>query len=153
MALWMQILGGGGLMLLAVGPLVSGCAVSRGGNTLESEDPSRTVPAMVAAGESRDVRSVPRLVELLESPDAGIRFYAIQSLERITGESKGYHYYDPEPTRAGAVAAWRADRRWFPHPTTTATAPAPVGGDVGGNVGGDVGREGGGEVGGGGGVK
>lgn len=85
---------------------LSGCIPStpRG---FDSPDPTSRLVAISEAGESGDASAVPDLIEQLESNDPGARLLAIRSLERITGETLGYHYADPWWSRANAVRRWR----------------------------------------------
>ncbi len=45
---------------------------------------------------------------MLDSQDPALRMFAIGALKRLTGETMGYHYGDPEPIRAAAVDRWVA---------------------------------------------
>ena len=88
--------------------LIEGCKASnhfRAG--IQAENPGDRILAIHAAGEARDRQSVPLLVDRLEDEDEGVRFFAIQALERITGQRFGYDYTKPSPTRARAVEKWR----------------------------------------------
>lgn len=96
-------------MILGLGVWVwGGCQVSRGPNTFDTDDPARKVPAIKSAGEGKKQAELVKLVGALESNDPGVRFFAIQSLEKRTGETLGYRYYDPEGPRAKAVERWKA---------------------------------------------
>ena len=75
---------------------------------MNSRDPGERIHAIVEAGEQGRQEAVPLLVDRLEDEDEAVRFFAIQSLERITGESRGYRYYDPPGLRARAVRRWRS---------------------------------------------
>ena len=75
---------------------------------MNSRDPGERIHAIVEAGERGRQEAVPLLVDRLEDEDEAVRFFAIQSLERITGESRGYRYYDPPGLRARAVRRWRS---------------------------------------------
>ena len=63
--------------------------------------------ASYRAGEARDKSAVALLVERLEDPEADVRFFAVGALQRITGETFGYRYFDDDATRAQAVGRWR----------------------------------------------
>ncbi len=75
--------------------------------TIDSPDPAGRIPAMKLAAERSDRQVLDRLVEDLDSDDAAVRFYAIESLRRITGETFDYRYFDDEHSRAPAIARWR----------------------------------------------
>jgi hypothetical protein len=82
---------------------------------LESPDVTERVRAIKWAGENQMEAAVPLLVDRLAEQDPAVRFFAIQSLERITGETLGYRYLAPPAARAQAVARWRetlASGRW-----------------------------------------
>ena len=88
--------------------LMEGCRASnhfRAG--IQSENPGDRILAIHAAGEARDRQSVPLLVDRLEDEDDGVRFFAIQALEKITGQRFGYEYTKPSPLRGRAVEKWR----------------------------------------------
>jgi hypothetical protein len=75
-----------------------------------SRDIQAKIPAIKSAAEKRDLSAAPKMVKDLESDDPAIRFYAIEGLERLTGETFGYVYYDDAPKRREAVMKWR---RWL----------------------------------------
>lgn len=94
---------------LAATLLASLCACGSGGGRrdLQSRYPLDRARAIVDAAERGDAESVHQLVTLLEDDDGAIRMYAILALERLSGQTYGYRYHDPEPARAEAVRRWR----------------------------------------------
>lgn len=74
---------------------------------LEHEDPSVRVAAIVEAGQNKDRKAVPFLVDRLGDSDSCVRFYAILALEKITGKTMGYRYYEVPQQRAAAEERWR----------------------------------------------
>ena len=88
---------------------------------MNSPDPGERIHAIVTAGEQGRQEAVPLLVDRLEDEDTAVRFFAIQSLEKITGQTKGYRYYDPPGLRARAVRRWRS---WVEARTVVATSQA-----------------------------
>ncbi|MGB2824240.1 MAG: HEAT repeat domain-containing protein [Phycisphaerae bacterium] len=74
----------------------------------QSEDPSVRMKAALQAGREKDTKSVPYLVDRLTDSEAEIRFVAVIALERITGTTRGYRYYEPPPKRDEAVQRWRS---------------------------------------------
>jgi hypothetical protein len=74
---------------------------------LTSRDPSGKIPAMKEAVRVHDLRATPQLVKALESDDAAVRFYAIEALYRLTGETFGYVYYQNEEGREPALKKWK----------------------------------------------
>ena len=102
---------------------------------LSDEDPSSKIPAIKRSVEQNDLLAAQVLVKDLDSDDPAVRFYAIEGLRRLTGETHGYNYYEDETQRRPAVEKWK---RWLadesmgvssseplPAPTTqSATPPA-----------------------------
>ena len=89
--------------------------------SLASEDAGERIPAIREAGRRRDARAVPQLVAALKSDDPAVRFYAIQALERITGTTRGYRYFDGEDQRAAAVTSWESYVKHHDRPTSSAS--------------------------------
>ena len=74
---------------------------------ITNPDPSGKIPAMKEAVRVHDLRAAPQLVKDLESDDGAVRFYAIESLRRLTDETFGYVYYQDEEQREPAVKKWK----------------------------------------------
>ena len=92
-----------------------GCSARTGPKGLASEDSAEKIPALKAAGEQRDAKLVPRIVPELANDDPAVRFYAIEALRRITGETLGYRFYDPVEDQKEAITRWQD---WIKqHPT------------------------------------
>jgi hypothetical protein len=85
-------------------PLCAGCGVHY---DVKDPDPSSKIPGMKREVERMDKSNFPVLVKDLESDDPAVRMYAIQTLERLTGNRRGYEYYADEASREPAVARWR----------------------------------------------
>jgi hypothetical protein len=62
---------------------------------------------MEIAADHHDWHAVPPMVKDLESDDPAIRFYAIEGLRRITGQTFGFRYYEDEGQRQPAVDRWK----------------------------------------------
>ena len=75
---------------------------------LQAEDPNVRLKAIHRAGQIKDEAAVPFLVDRLTDSQEVVRFFAILALERITGSTMDWNYYDPPVERAGAVDRWRA---------------------------------------------
>jgi hypothetical protein len=84
----------------------SGCTAPRGPLVVTDPDPSVKIPAIKKAVRKRDRAAVRQLVADLDSDDPAVRFYAINGLQRITGERFGYDYYADEQKRQPAVRRW-----------------------------------------------
>lgn len=120
--------------LLAVWLLGPGCAATSAPSLSSAYAPDRA-RAIVRAAERREAGAIHHLVALLEDSDAAVRMYAILALERLTGQTFEYRYYDPEPRRAAAVQRWRqavragqialSDRAPGPDSQPTVSPPQP----------------------------
>jgi hypothetical protein len=95
-------------------PAVFGAIITLAGCTgpgpvvgLKSDEVAGRIQAMKLAAQNRDAAAVPDLVTALASDDPAERLYAIEALHRITGQTLGYHYYDPEAKRAEAIQRWK----------------------------------------------
>ncbi|MDY6914443.1 MAG: HEAT repeat domain-containing protein [Planctomycetota bacterium] len=95
--------------VLIVGCLASGCRLASSGlyRRLQDEDPTIRAQAAIEAGKWQDSKAVPYLVDRLTDSEAAVRFFAIISLEKITGQTMEYRYYAPDSERIAAVARWR----------------------------------------------
>jgi HEAT repeat protein len=93
---------------------------------LQHHDPRVRTRAAARAGKARDERAVPYLVDRLTDPENEVRMVAIISLERITGETMGYYYYEPPDRRAEAVRRWR---QWLQNRRGGRTSTRPVEGE------------------------
>jgi len=58
------------------------------------------------AGDQHRMENIPQLIASLDSDDPAVRLFAIQALERITGERFGYVPYAPPHKRRAAVDRW-----------------------------------------------
>jgi HEAT repeats len=83
---------------------LTGCASPPGG--FDSPVPSKRMDAAIAAAAAGDQSAIPDLIAMLESDDALVRMVAILSLERLTGEVRGYDHAAPEWERMAAVDRW-----------------------------------------------
>lgn len=95
--------------VVAAGLIGGGCVPSETVR-IGATDPAADIPAMQDAARAHDLAAVPALVDQLDSDDPAIRFYAIQSLRELTGNTFDYRYYDDAERRRPAVARWR---RWL----------------------------------------
>lgn len=62
--------------------------------------------AIEAAAREGDHSAIPRLIETLDADDPAVRMMAIATLERLTGRTYGYRYYDAPWDRREAIARW-----------------------------------------------
>lgn len=70
-------------------------------------DPMANIPAIQEAAREHDRAAIPQLVRQLESDDPAVRFYAIEALRKLTGETLGYRFYDDADERRPAVQRWK----------------------------------------------
>lgn len=97
--------------LLVVGMVVAGCRPRPPARPLQDRDPVFVIPAIIDTAERRQTRRVHELVDLLESEDSAIRFFAIDALRQMTGEDHGFLWWSgDEEQRQQAVERWR---RWL----------------------------------------
>ena len=73
-----------------------------------SPDPNERRQAMIQAAQHQDHKAIPDLITRLDSDDAGERFLAIGTLEKITGQTLGYDYAGSPKDRSQAVDRWVA---------------------------------------------
>ena len=85
-----------------------GCQAPRGPVSIHSDDPDLKIQAMKRDAAERNPTDNPTLVRDLDSDDAAIRFYAVNTLRQVTGDDFGYRFYDDADVRKPAVARWRA---------------------------------------------
>jgi hypothetical protein len=111
---------------------VAGGCFGREKPDINSEDAALKIPAIKTSVRERrkTIRVATRLVKDLDSDDAAVRFYSIEGLQRLTGETYGYRYYDDEIERKPALREWQA---WLARirgetppvtPAVPATAPS-----------------------------
>ncbi len=96
------------IAVIALAGNMCACAGRRGPASVSNPDPSVKIPAIKAAVEANSLTAVRQLVKDLDSDDPAVRFYAIQGLQRLTGETFGYTFYADEAGRAEAVDKWNA---------------------------------------------
>jgi hypothetical protein len=94
-------------LVLAVSVVAGGCTAPRPPLVVTDPDPSVKIPAMKVAVERGDRSVVPQLVADLSSDDPAVRFYAIESLEKLTGQTFGYAYFQDDEARRPAVEKWQ----------------------------------------------
>lgn len=69
-------------------------------------DPQARIRAVQEAVETEDRAKLDELVEMLDSDDSAQRFFAINALEEITGNTFGYRHFDPPLVRREAINRW-----------------------------------------------
>jgi hypothetical protein len=94
-----------GIIVVLVGS-AGGCFTPEP-KSLNAHGAPSAIPAIKAAAEARDRKAIPRLIADLDDNDSAIRFAAIYALERITGDTLGYRYYDDQDARKPALRRWQ----------------------------------------------
>ena len=94
------------VLLLAAGAVV-GCNGPGLIDRLKAEDPRTRLIAIQEAGQTEDRRALPYLADMLSDEEGDVRLFSVGALRKITGESMGYHSYDPPAQRAAAQQRWR----------------------------------------------
>ncbi len=87
--------------------LVVGCVGMGQTRDARSGNPLDRARAAVTLADQRDTEAVHALVDLLDDPDAGVRFYAIGALRRLCGNDFGYRYYADAVARQISIETWR----------------------------------------------
>ena len=85
---------------------LTGCGGPPPVKDVSNPDPSGKIPAIVQAAKKGDRRVLNQLVKDLDNDDPAVRFYAIRTLEQLTGERLGFVYFDDEVERKPALARW-----------------------------------------------
>jgi hypothetical protein len=81
-------------------------------------EPSANIAGMEKAARQKDRSAVPALVAQLDDSDPAIRFYTIEALRSITGQTLDYRYYDEVEQRAPAIQRWKD---WLARQSATAS--------------------------------
>jgi len=83
----------------------------RGGMTLyerfQDADPAVRVAAAIEAGQTKDPRALPYLVDRLTDSEPEVRLAAGVALRKATGEASDLRYHAPPEQREQAAARWR----------------------------------------------
>lgn len=95
------------LVGIVAAALLIGCTAPREPRLVTDHDPSMKIPAIASAVQNKDLRAAKQMVADLDSDDPAVRFYAIQGLQRLTGQTFDYSYYANDAARAPAVERWR----------------------------------------------
>ena len=87
---------------------VAGCQAPAVKGDIRSDSPVEKIPGIVSSADTMSRSDYHRLVSALDDGDPAVRLFAAEALYRITGERKGYRYFDSAEGRRGAVARWQA---------------------------------------------
>jgi HEAT repeats len=86
---------------------LAACSAPRPPLSVKSEDTDVKILAIKKAVRARDKSVVPQLVEDLSSDDPAVRFYAIEALQELTGQTFEYRYYEDDNARKPAIEKWK----------------------------------------------
>lgn len=95
-----------GLVLTVCAAAACGC-FPREQQRIGAVDPTSNIPAIQDAARDKDYKAIPQLVRELDSDDPAVRFYAIQALQQLTGQTFRYQFYDDAAERRPAVRRWQ----------------------------------------------
>jgi hypothetical protein len=104
----------GWAILVAVAGSIPACTAPRPNYVVSDSDPSVKIPAIKRSVDRKgdddddEAGTVRQLVKDLDSDDPAVRFYAIEGLRRLTGQTFEYVYYEDADERKPAVARWNA---------------------------------------------
>lgn len=98
--------------------------IGRDTPSIDSQDPDRLIPAIKTGVRTNNPHIIPYLVNDLDSDDSAVRFYAIDGLQRLTGQDLGYVFFDNADDRKASVERWK---QWLiEHPENSQTAAQPT---------------------------
>lgn len=95
------------LPLFLIALFVVSCRPPRPPLRIDDPDPIVKIPAIKKAVREQDRRQIELLISDLDSDDAAVRMFAIEALQRLTGEDLGYRYWDNEIDRRPALERWK----------------------------------------------
>lgn len=87
--------------------LCVGCAAPPVEPDLSSDRADAKVPALVEQAQRGEDADFTALVRALDADDPAVRFAAARSLQMLTGEDRGYRFFDSRLDRQDAVARWQ----------------------------------------------
>ena len=98
---------------------------------LQNEDPAVRIQAAVQAGNEKDSKALPLLVDRLSDSESEVRLFAGMAMEKIVGkelfEKMGWRFYDPPDERIEGINKWREWMKQKPgKPGSQSTAPPPT---------------------------
>jgi len=104
---------------------VAGCPLGREATVaqLRADNPRVQCDTIAQVARDNDKTMVPELIDLMDSPDEGVRFVADAGLHRLTGKSFGRPCEKDPEKRAASVKQWR--QWWETEGRAASGVPAP----------------------------
>lgn len=96
--------------ILACTLLLCACAAPKPAASVHHADATVKIRGIKQSVHKHDRAALTQLVADLDNDDPAVRLYAIEALERITGDNFGYRYYDDLVQRQPAITRWQ---RWL----------------------------------------
>ncbi len=91
---------------IATAIVAASCGPAATEAKFDSPNPAARLYAIEKAARTGDITATARIVEQLDSDDPAVRMYAIVTLQRLTGKTYGYRYFDPPYMRHEAIQRW-----------------------------------------------
>lgn len=94
------------LVVVAASGASSSCADPDKAVGFDDKNPAARLRAVRQAAQTEDRSAIRPLITRLDSDDPAERLLAIRTLERLTGETRGYDHAAPRHERDAAVRRW-----------------------------------------------
>lgn len=98
--------------------MLVGCTAPQPKASISDPDASVKIRGIRGSVHQHDQATLEQLVADLDSDDAAVRFYSIEALQRITGQTMDYRYYDESLARQPAIQRWQ---QWLSQQSQTET--------------------------------
>jgi len=92
--------------ILAIAMMLVACGPAARDGGFNSANPAAKIYAIEYAASRGDHSAIGQIIEQLDSDDPAVRCLAGASLKRLTGQTYGYHDFDPPEQRRQAVDRW-----------------------------------------------
>ena len=96
-----------GVIVVLVGCVASTPEAGTVYQRLQNEDPAVRGAAILEAGNTKNAKTVPLLIERLSDTESDIRIFAGIALRKITGKDFGWRSWDSRIDRDNAIGRWR----------------------------------------------
>jgi len=99
-------------ILVVIGVVVAGCVASTPKigtiyQRLQNEDPAVRGAAILEAGNTKNTKTIPLLIDRLSDTESDVRMFAGIALRKITGKDFGWQSWDSRIDRDKAIRRWR----------------------------------------------